>query len=133
MIQKLFSAISHGCDDSFASSAKSPRRVVSAAIISLTVALSGVFLAMSQVAFAGSITYPNPTTGSFPGNTVIYGPDLGPADHGVTESSMTDAVPLYGSPTVTGDSMSFTPSGFGSFSQNGGLDITDGQLVFKVL
>jgi hypothetical protein len=42
-------------------------------------------------------------------------------------------VPLYGSPTVTGDSMSFTPSGFGSFAQNGGLDITDGQLVFKVL
>src|SRR5882757_273576 len=120
MIQKLFSAISHGCVDSFASRAASPGRTFASAILSPTAACFGAFLAMSQVAFAGSITYPNPTTGSFPGNTVIYGPDLGPADHGVTEASTTDPVPLYGSPLVTGDSMSFIPSGFGSFAQNGG-------------
>ncbi|HEX3358192.1 MAG TPA: PEP-CTERM sorting domain-containing protein [Tepidisphaeraceae bacterium] len=92
-----------------------------------------LLFATSQSVLAGSITYPNPANGSFAGNTVIYGPDFGPADHGVTESSITDPVPLFGSPTVTGDSISFTPTGFGTFASGGSVDVTDGQLVFKIL
>src|SRR5262245_16018526 len=59
-------------------------------------------LTFGPLADAGSITYPNPVSGSFPGATVIYGPDFGPGDHGVTESSVTDPVPLFGPPTVSG-------------------------------
>jgi len=39
---------------------------------------------------------------------------------------------LFGAPTVSGDSIDFNPTGFGAFASNGGLDITDGQLTFKV-
>jgi hypothetical protein len=74
------------------------------------------------------ITY----NGPFPGATVVYGPVLNAFDQGVTESSLTDPVPLFGAPNVTGDSIDFNPTGFGAFGAGGGGDVTDGQLVFKV-
>lgn len=83
------------------------------------VALS-LMLALAPIAnlFAASINY-----GNFTGATTIY--------TGVTESSATDPVPLFGAPTVSGDSLDFNPVGFNASSSNGSpADITDGQLTF---
>jgi hypothetical protein len=63
---------------------------------------------------------------------VVYAPVLSAADQYVKESSQTDTAPLFGPPTVTGNSIDFNPTGFGAFASNGGVDVTDGQLVFKV-
>jgi PEP-CTERM motif len=51
----------------------------------------------------------------------------------VTESSVTDPVPLFGppSPFVTG--LDFDPITFASSSANGAADITDGQLNFTIM
>jgi hypothetical protein len=94
----------------------------------LTAALAACIGGMSLVASsasAASVSYAGPLVG----NTVIYSVD---ATHSVTESSVTDPLPLYGAPTLAGDSLDFNPIGFGSFASNGGLDITDGQLTFMV-
>jgi len=48
----------------------------------------------------------------------------------VTESSITDLLPLYGAPTAIADSLDFDPMGFGASSVGGVADITDGQLNF---
>lgn len=85
-------------------------------------------LPMSSLAVGSTITY----NGPFPGATVVYGPVLNAFDQGVTENSLTDPVPLFGAPSVTGDSIDFNPTGFGAFGAGGGGDVTDGQLVFKV-
>jgi hypothetical protein len=85
-------------------------------------------LPMSSIAVGSTITY----NGPFLGTTVVYGPVLNAFDQGVTESSLTDPVPLFGAPNVTGDSIDFNPTGFGAFGAGGGGDVTDGQLVFKV-
>jgi hypothetical protein len=71
---------------------------------------------------AASISYLDPP----PGNTVDY--------TDVTEASGTDPVPLFGAPTVTGDSIDFNPVLFTALSQFGAppVDLTDGQLTFKV-
>ena len=50
----------------------------------------------------------------------------------VTESSGTDAVPLFGSPSITEDTLDFDPKGFVAFSGSGGSDLTDGQLNFSI-
>lgn len=68
---------------------------------------------------AASINY-----GDFVGSTVTY--------QQVTESSLTDPVPLYGAPTVAGNSLDFNPVGFGATSNGGGVDLTDGQLVMDI-
>ena len=83
---------------------------------------------MGHFAEGSTITY----NGPFPGATVVYGPVLNAFDQGVSESSVTDPVPLFGPPSVTGDSIDFNPTGFGAFGAGGGGDVTDGQLVFKV-
>jgi len=51
----------------------------------------------------------------------------------ITESSMTDSTPLYGTPSVAGDALMFNPPAFGA-SANGadGIDITDGTLTAVV-
>lgn len=68
--------------------------------------------------FAASINY-----GNFSGTTVDY--------QMVTESSSTDAVPLFGAPIISGDTLDFNPVGFSATSSNGvAADITDGQLLF---
>jgi hypothetical protein len=84
-------------------------------------ALLGAVLFSAQ-AFAAPINY-----GDFPGASVMYTQ--------VTEdaNSAGDAPPLFGPPTITGDSMDFNPVGFSASSQNGGVDVTDGQLSFGIM
>jgi PEP-CTERM motif len=87
--------------------------------------LAGVvlFCATSHVAVAAAINY-----GDFVGNTVMY---LGVTEDGLTPG---DAPPLYGPPSVVGDSIDFDPVGFdANASGAGGNDITDGQLNFRVM
>jgi hypothetical protein len=51
----------------------------------------------------------------------------------VTEDSGDDEpLPLFGAPTVTGDSIDFNPVGFDAASSDGGSDITDSNLVFMI-
>lgn len=68
--------------------------------------------------------------------SIAYG-DFGPVVPGVhfrnvTESSGTDSVPLYGSPTAFSAGLDFDPMSFISFGNGGNSDITDGQLNFGV-
>jgi hypothetical protein len=53
----------------------------------------------------------------------------------VTESSATDPGPLFGTPTVSGDSLDFTPVSFAAASQQHvpAVDQTDGHLTFMVV
>lgn len=80
---------------------------------------AGGLLAISSVAMSAPINY-----GAFSGNTVQF--------LSVSEDSPTDATPLFGAPTVSGDSIGFNPTQFGSFSSNGGSDITDGTLQMDI-
>jgi hypothetical protein len=76
--------------------------------------------AICQPSLSASINY-----GNFPGNTVTF--------IDVTESS-DDPLPLYGAPTVSGDSLTFSPQQFLAKSefQVPPSDTTDGQLTFMV-
>jgi hypothetical protein len=89
-----------------------------ASAFALGVVLTGLFSAKSQ---AASINYGN----------------VGPIPPGVsflqvTESSGTDAVPLYGPPAPFSVGLDFDPT-FTSSSANGSADLTDGQLNFTVM
>lgn len=69
--------------------------------------------------------------------TIVYG-NFGPVPPGVsflgvTESSGTDAVPLYGPPTPFSIGLDFNPTGFVASATGGASDITDGQLNFTIL
>ncbi len=69
---------------------------------------------------ATSINY-----GTFTGSTVVY--------HNVTEDSVTDAVPLFGTPIISGDTLDFNPI-FKSYSAGSGAsDMTDGQLLATII
>ncbi len=50
----------------------------------------------------------------------------------VSESSSTDAGPLFGTPSAFGDSMMFLPGGFRSISANGSSDSTHGELTLTL-
>ena len=51
----------------------------------------------------------------------------------VTEDTgASEPLPLFGPPTVTGNSMDFNPVGFDAASTNGGADFTNSNLVFMV-
>lgn len=52
---------------------------------------------------------------------------------GVQESSGTDPLPLYGSPTVTGNLIDFEPATFTASAEDGNSDQTDGQLNFTLM
>jgi hypothetical protein len=70
------------------------------------------------------------------GASISY-PDLGPVGPGysftgITESSGTDAVPLYGAPTAFVIGLNFAPANFDAASA-GGVDLTDGQLNYTVV
>lgn len=79
-------------------------------------------LSLSAVSQAASISYGN------------YGPVApGISFLNVTESSGTDGVPLYGSPTAVPTELKFLPSGFSASAAGGAADITDGQLNFTIL
>lgn len=85
--------------------------VTTAIAISLSVASS----------HAAPISYPD-----MMGNTVIY--------QNIREAanSAGDAAPLFGAPSVSGDSLDFDPVGFGASVIGPGVDITDGNLAFMV-
>jgi hypothetical protein len=65
-------------------------------------------------------------------------PNQGPVPPGFTytsivESSGTDAVPLYGSPTTNALGLAFTPTpSFAAMSAGGGVDISNGQINFRI-
>lgn len=89
----------------------------------LTVAVVLGFVAFAAQAQAAPINY-----GNFSGNTVDY--------LNVTEdaNSAGDAPPLFGAPTVSGDSLDFDPVGFNaSASGLNGIDVTDGNLNFVIM
>jgi hypothetical protein len=51
----------------------------------------------------------------------------------IVEDSGTDPTPLFGQPSVSGNTLDFNPVGFDAASENGGdADITDGQLSFMI-
>jgi hypothetical protein len=81
-----------------------------------------LFLAgTASLSVAAPINY-----GTFIGNTVTY--------VNVTEDTNSgDTQPLFGAPTVTGDSIDFNPVGFDANSTGVGSDTTDGQLTFFVV
>lgn len=69
--------------------------------------------------FGSSINY-----GTFEGSTVTF--------LSVTENSTTDDTALFGAPIATTNSLAFSPTEFGSASQGGTSDHTDGQLAMKI-
>jgi hypothetical protein len=53
---------------------------------------------------------------------------------GVSESTISESVPLYHYPVVAGNTIDFNPQGFGAFASGlGGNDNTDGQLTMTLL
>lgn len=93
------------------------RRAFSASAAALALAL----LAFAPAVRAASISYGN------------FGPIApGLTFTGVTESSGTDAVPLYGPPVPFVTGLDFDPKGFVAHGAGGAADITDGQLNFAV-
>jgi hypothetical protein len=59
--------------------------------------------------------------GNLIGDNVLY--------KSIIEDSSTDPTPLFGAPSISGDSLLFNPVSFGSSSGNGAFDITDGTLT----
>jgi hypothetical protein len=101
------------------------QRRVSALISRASLAfLAGAFLFVTSLgqAHAAPINY-----GDFAGTTVMYTQ--------VTEDSNSgDTPPLFGAPTVSGDSLDFDPVGFSASATGaGGVDVTDGNLRFGVM
>ena len=52
---------------------------------------------------------------------------------GVTESSGTDAVPLFDTPALSADTLDFAPKTFVASAVDGSSDLTDGQLNFDMM
>jgi len=89
--------------------------------MSIACALAAAVLASVDSSRAAPINY-----GDFNGSTVQY--------LQVTEDSSTDATPLYGTPNLSGDSLSFNPVSFGAAASGaGGVDITDGTLKTTIM
>jgi hypothetical protein len=79
--------------------------------------------------------------------SVVCGATAAPLNHGdisdvppgsvmyldVTESSGTDAVPLFDEPGITGNLLDFDPVGFAASGVNGGSELVDGQLNFTIM
>ena len=108
-----------GRDASSADNFSSSRGAIGSSLIVGLVLAAGLGLAASCQA---QILH-----GDFSGATVDY--------LMVTESSATDPLPLFGGPTVSGDSLDFTPTNFAATSQLHvpAVDQTDGHLTFMVV
>ena len=74
-------------------------------------ALAAVACAAASTAASGQTTY----SGPFVGDTVTY-------------SDVQDQDDLFGPPTLTGDTLNFTPQGFNAQSTGGGIELVDGFL-----
>jgi hypothetical protein len=90
-------------------------------LCALAMFFSAAVLVAGPVAHAAMINY-----GDFPV------PPAGITFQQVTESSATDAVPLYGPPTPFVTGLDFDPTSFASSATGGSADITDGQLNFAI-
>jgi hypothetical protein len=87
-----------------------------------TISMCALVLALCSPAWAGSVNY-----GDFLGG--------GPGDVDflqVIESSITDAVPLYNTPTHVGNGLFFFPDSFASASSGGGADNTSATLSMRI-
>lgn len=83
---------------------------------------SSVIAGLALLSGSLSDTFASTNYGTFTGTTVTF--------QDVTEWSPTgDALPLYGMPTLIGNTLDFTPSFFSS-AANGASDSTDGTLSF---
>lgn len=89
-------------------------------------AISARFV-MTAVALAGFAGAANAgiTYGNFVGTDVLF--------NGVEEDSTTDALPLFGAPTVAGNSLLFFPTSFASSAANGTADTTSGTLKMTLV
>jgi hypothetical protein len=87
----------------------------------LSAFLAAALCGLPYAAFGAPISY-----GSHPGTSVTY--------VNVTEDTTTgDSQPLFGTPTVTGNSIDFTPAGFDAGASGaGGSDDTGGRLTFSI-
>lgn len=88
----------------------------------------------SQSVCASTISYSGPDTGpggadGWAGDTVWY---LS-VEESNTEGAGGMAAALFGTPTVSGDSIDFNPTNFAAQSQGGGTDITAGDLSFMLV
>jgi hypothetical protein len=79
-----------------------------------------VLAMVAQSSFGAQINY-----GTHMGTHVTY-------VNVMEDSGADEPLPLFGAPTVTGNSIDFNPLGFDAASTNGGSDITDSNLVFMV-
>lgn len=94
------------------------RRFFPAGAAALALAVAAV---LSPAVQAASINYGN------------FGPvSPGISFLGVTESSGTDPVPLYGVPSAFATGLDFNPTSFVASATGGAADITDGQMNFTV-
>jgi hypothetical protein len=98
---------------------RTTRSISLASAFALSLVLTGLFSAKSQ---AASINYGN--HGPVPPGVIFLG---------VTETSVTDPVPLYGPPSPFSVGLDFDPTGFAASGAGGGADITDGQLNFTLM
>lgn len=83
------------------------------------IAVLGLIATAGSQALAAPISY-----GNLAGTTVSY--------TGITEDQTTEnpllQIPLFGTPTISGNSLRFSPTSFGANSVNGIADVTDGTL-----
>ncbi len=87
---------------------------------------SKLFVGAALVAGAAGSAFATPINyGNFSGVTVDW--------LQVTEDSTTDPTPLFGTPTISGDSLNFNPVSFGSTAANGSSDLTDGTLTSMIV
>lgn len=89
---------------------------------------------LAAVLFGSIVLFGNAATDAA---SINYGtfnvPSAGIMFQNVTESSGTDAVPMYGPPDPFVIGLDFDPANFVSTSSAGGADITDGQLNFTIM
>jgi hypothetical protein len=84
-------------------------------------------MAASLCIWTGAATWAIPINhGDFVADDVVF--------RGVSEDSPNDpaALPLFGSPTVGGNSLDFNKISFGALSEAGGFDLTEGNLTMGI-
>jgi hypothetical protein len=86
----------------------------------LTILLAGLAV---QTASAG-LCLADINYGNFPAADYAF--------NGVIESSLFNPLPLYGAPSVSGDTLVFSPADFSSSVQDDNLAVTDGHLVVDI-
>ena len=96
--------------------------LVCSTLLRAGVALVAMAVSSSALAETMTMNYGNVTAAN-----VVFG--------SVTEASLTNSTPVYGTPSVSADSLCFNLSGVGAFNikaQNGGFDFVDGQLTSTI-